>query len=437
MKISKIPLLKLINTKFKKDLLFSYFSQFIIIGSGFLQLFLINKFFGVTIYGQLMIIVSSAGIFSSLLSPRSSESMTRFITREELNGNYNNAKLIISLGLIVDLLLGLLLVLFIYFTSEFIAQIFLKNRGFANVVYLYSFVTLFGFLRGTLTGFFQSKEKFILINIIGFVESVVSIILLSGVIFLVKSFSLKALIYTNIGSSFIVYLILLIAFINNYLKQFSKSKLKYSSKIVREYIAYNLKTFLSSSLKAGNKNVDNLILGYFLDAKIVGVYQSLKKIMSPLLIMVQPLSLLIYPRMIKYFEQNQKKNLQKIILKTSKIILIIGIGYVILSSLTLRYIFPLMSVNYYSKYLFYFMLLGLISLFSILQWWVRIFSNTINPNFSIRTNFFATLFQILVTIQLVRYFHFIGLLISLLLLNILIFYYYILKLKKYVKSSVQ
>ena len=58
---------KLINTK--------DFTQGITIGLGFIQLFLINRYFGVETYGQLAIIMSTAGIFSALLTARSSEAI--------------------------------------------------------------------------------------------------------------------------------------------------------------------------------------------------------------------------------------------------------------------------------------------------------------------------------------------------------------------------
>ena len=66
---------KCLNSKFKKDLIFSYFAQGITIGFGFIQLFLINRYFGVETYGQLAIIMSTAGIFSALLTARSSEAI--------------------------------------------------------------------------------------------------------------------------------------------------------------------------------------------------------------------------------------------------------------------------------------------------------------------------------------------------------------------------
>jgi len=78
---------KLLNSKFKKDLSFSYLAQAITISFGFLQLFLINRYFGVATFGQLAIIMSTAGIFSSLLTARSSEAVTRFFKREELKLN--------------------------------------------------------------------------------------------------------------------------------------------------------------------------------------------------------------------------------------------------------------------------------------------------------------------------------------------------------------
>ena len=66
---------------------------------------------------------------------------------------------------------------------------------------------------------------------------------------------------------------------------------------------FNFKTFISSSLKAGNNNIDTLLIAYFINANMVGIYQIIKKILTPSSFIVKPFSMLLYPKLIKYFEK--------------------------------------------------------------------------------------------------------------------------------------
>ena len=197
---------KLINTKFKKDLAFSYFTQGITIGLGFIQLFLINKYFGVETYGQLAIIMSTAGIFSALLTARSSEAITRFFTREMINNNFQNAKFILTIGFCIDIITALFMIGLTYMLSEFVAETFMKNIKFSSEVFLYSFVIFFGFLRGTIFGYFQSKEMFFLINTITIFESFIKIVALILIVFVFSNSTLEDVIWTLIVASFLSFL---------------------------------------------------------------------------------------------------------------------------------------------------------------------------------------------------------------------------------------
>ena len=115
--------------------------------------------------------MSTAGIFSSLLTARSSEAVTRFFKREELNKNYENAKFVLFIGLIIDFITAMMLVLLIYISAEFVSITFLKDESLQQEIILYSIVVFFGFLRGAFMGFLQSQELFKEINTITIVES--------------------------------------------------------------------------------------------------------------------------------------------------------------------------------------------------------------------------------------------------------------------------
>lgn len=121
---------KLLNSKSKKDLLFSYFSQISVILLGFLQVILLTKFFGIETYGKYMIIISSAGVFTTLLTAKSTEAVTKFCLRERLKGNISNEKLIILFGLSIDVLIAFTLLAIIYLVSPLIATFFFKRYQF-------------------------------------------------------------------------------------------------------------------------------------------------------------------------------------------------------------------------------------------------------------------------------------------------------------------
>jgi O-antigen/teichoic acid export membrane protein len=422
---------KLLNSKFKKDLIFSYSTQFLTIIFGFIQLFLINRYFGVKIYGQLLLIMSIVGIFSSLLTARTSEAITKFFKREELNNNYENAVFVLIIGLLIDFITASILLLITYNLADFIAIKFLKNEHLSLMIVFYSFIIFFVFLRGTFIGYFQAKEMFIQINIITIMESFLKVLGLLLVIEFFKDFSLKNIIYVYLGATIGSFFYTIFIFTRSINKFFKSIQIKFNKFLFKEYWSFNIKTFFSSSLKAGNRNIDNLLIGFFLSDEVVGIYQTLKKIISPIMIVSTPFSMLIYPKLVYYFELGERKKFIMLIMKISFYILLIGILYSIISYLFLPLIFQLMNINFFGIYRIYYLLLIILTILVSQMWWVRIFSNVVNPSYSIYMNLFSMLYQLSISYLSVKMFGFIGLIISLIIMNIIIFIFWIKEGREY------
>lgn len=422
---------KLLNSKFKKDLIFSYFTQGVTIGFGFLQLFLINRYFGVETYGQLAIVMSTAGIFSALLTARSSEAITRFFTREMINKNFQNAKFVLLIGFCIDIITAFLMLGLTYLFSDFIAKTFIKDISFSLDVFLYSFVVFFGFLRGTLLGYFQSKEMFFFINSVNVVESLIKATLLLIIIFVLQDSSLYEIIATLITASILSYIYVLIVFLKNYIKEFKNISTKYNKAILKEYWSFNIKTFTSSSLKAGNSNIDNLLIAYFINAHMVGIYQIIKKILSPIGNFTSPFSMLVYPKLVNYFETQQKEKFKEIIFRISFYIGLFCLAYCLIFFFAFEYIFEIMKVEFFESYNIVYLLFALFTFISSMLWWVRIFSNTVNPNYSLYMNIFATIFQLTITVFMTYLFEIKGLLVSMIIMNTIVGFYMITKINIY------
>ncbi|MCG7531148.1 oligosaccharide flippase family protein [Psychrobium sp. MM17-31] len=386
---------KLTSSKFSIDLLSSYGTQAITILAGFIQLFLINRFYGVEIFGQFSIILATIGIFSSVVTARSSEAVTRFLKREELSENWESAKFVIVTGLLVDLLTAFLLLLLSYIVAGWFSSFFLKDAKYALELFLYAFVVFFGFLKGTLTGFYQAKENFIVINIFSSLTAVLNILFISIFVYFFSP-TLEFLIISIVFANALSWLIMSMKFYADFQRYYKGYATTYNREIWAEYWRFNLKTFTSSSLKAGNQNIESLIIGYFVDAQAVGVYQTVKKLVSPIAIIVQPLAMLTYPKMIKSFEENNMQQSQMMILKVCKYVLLFSMAYIVLAGGFFDALLGFMSLNVVSNYFLYFLIISFTMVFASMQWWARPFSNTVNPMYSVNINLFSSFYQLLV-----------------------------------------
>jgi O-antigen/teichoic acid export membrane protein len=388
---------RLLNSRFSSDLIFSYGSQGIVILAGFFQLYLINRFFGIEIFGQYSIIVATIGIFSSIVTARSSEAVTRFLKREEINANFSNAKLVIIIGLVVDTTTAFLLLALSYFVSTWFADLFLKDSTLWFELFLYAFVVFFGFLKGTFIGVLQAKEKFKIINALGALTATFNVVFIY-IAYIAFGNSLKLLIFAFIASSFLSTLLASFVFYYIYRVDYVRVSVNINMHLIKEYWNFNIKTFLSSSLKAGNQNIESLVIGYFVSAQAVGLYQTLKKLVSPIAIAVQPLALLTYPKMIRYFEKGTVSKIQSLVVGITKFVLVFSIVFILSISMILEPIMSIMEVEFELSYLYYFYVMCLTMVFAAMQWWARPFANTVNPMYSVNMNLFATIYQLIVLV---------------------------------------
>ncbi len=391
---------KFLNSKFKKDLSFSYITQALKVGFGFIQLFLINRYFGVEVYGQLTIIVSAAGIFSVFLTARSSEAVTRFFTREIIKNNLENAKLVLFIGFAIDLVTALILVLVIFLFSDLISTTFIKNTNLNTEVFLYSFVVFFGFLRGTLFGYFQSKEMFSQINSIRIFESSIKVLALIVTIFMIRESSLVEIIYIFIFASFLSLLYSVIIFVKYYKTQFKNIELLFNKEILGEYWSFNIKTFSSSSLKAGAANIDNLVLGYFSNMETVGIYQTVKRLLSPVSFVVQPFTTLTLSKIVKFYEKKEFLLLHNLIKNLTIKLVIISIILIIILFMIIKPFLLFQNIHFNVSLMMSFILLSIYYILPTMIWWGRNFIIMHNPMLPVYSNLLLSINSIWIPVVL-------------------------------------
>lgn len=425
---------KLINSKFKKDILFSYFTQGILLTFGFLNIYLITSYAGIDKYGKYAILVSSVGFMSLLLTARSGEAIVKFYNREKIENNLKKAKVFISYGFIIDMITAGLLFLLTYLLSEFIAQHFLKQPDMAQIVVFFSIINVLYFLRGTMEGYLQANELFYFFNGLKIVEVVsLSIILIinfnyvgTGLIDIVNSYVLVGVI-TFVATAII--------FSIHYFKEFLNTSASFSKAAFKEYIKFNAITFSSSALKAGNQNFDNLILSYFTNPGLVGVYTIIKRFFQPITVAEKPFQTIMYPKLTQlYYEKNLKLFNVKV-LKITKLLVTIAISYSILVLIFSDFLAELFSLKYTNTFIIIVFIMFYYIQFPLI-WWSRNFSNIINPMISLYSTSLNTLLQLLLCSIFTYLYGLEGLVVSLILVKLIIVVYWIYQYKKNIINKI-
>lgn len=106
-------------------------------------------------------------------------------------------------------------------------------------------------------------------------------------------------------------------------------------------------------------------------------------------------------------------------------------AYCLIFFFAFEYIFEIMKVEFFENYNIVYLLFALFTFISSMLWWVRIFSNTVNPNYSLYMNIFATIFQLTITVFMTYLFEIKGLLVSMIIMNTIVGFYMITKINIY------
>jgi O-antigen/teichoic acid export membrane protein len=181
----------------------------------------------------------------------------------------------------------------------------------------------------------------------------------------------------------------------------------------KDFFSYTLKLFTSQSLKAGNKKIDNIILGWLMSPLEVSFYDVIKKLFVPINILIQPLRQIYFPKIVKSFNDNRIKEVNKLIIYNSKVLLLISVAFIILLISFKDFLYDLFELesNYNLNFMFFSYVI--VSMYLPLFWWVRILSNSVNPMYSLYSNGISTIIICGVSIPMISYFGLIGLGISL------------------------
>lgn len=382
----------LIDARFKKNVLFSYGTQLAAIGAGFISLTLITRYAGIDTYGRVAILTALAGILINLMTFRTNEAVINFYKRGRVENDLGLCRLALIAGIALDLTIGLALFLIMKILAPAIADNLLKQVNMEPAVVIFSGVVLATFLRGTAFGLLVAEERFRVINVLNVAEQVLKVVLLSLAVYVGITLNLENIILMMLISSIVVTSTVYGLPLRRLFGDLRLAKI--SNHYVRNYARFSLSTFVSSSLKAGNQNMDTMMLGYLTNPAIVGIYNLFKQVLSPMNMLAAPYSAQAYPRFVQAATERDSDAIRDTIVHANNLLIKRSVLFLIFITIFLSIYGEWNSLDLKFKEYFVFAVMVISAVLSQQLWWGRPFSLAINPTLTLRANVLSMILTI-------------------------------------------
>lgn len=382
----------LIDARFKGNILYSYGTQIISIGAGFLSVTIITRYAGIETYGMVSMMTALSGVLSNLLTFRTNEAVVKFYKRGRIENDQGLCRLALQMGMMLDLLVGVLLFLLVIGFSSTIAESLLKHPEMKGSVSIFAGVMLSTFLRGSPLGLLVALERFKFVNTLNVIEPLLKMILLVGIIAIGWKVTFVNIIWTMLLPSIAITALIYFLPVRELLGPLRRAS--FPRHLLSDYTRFSISTFVSSSLKAGNQHIDSMILGYLTNPVNVGLYNLFRQFLTPTVMLASPFSAQIYPRFVQAVTERKQEAIRETIKHANHLLLrgFIAMVAVIVPGLYLYGKFTDLHLTTMQYGTFVVMVINALLLQQL--WWNRAFSLSVNPAWTVQANVIATIFML-------------------------------------------
>lgn len=383
-----------IDKKFKSDTWASYLAQAVSIASGFVFMALVTRYAGIAVFGALAVLTALSNMLANLLTFRTNEAVIAFYKQGEATGDLARSKFALVAGMALDLLLGGGLFLLVYSQADTIANLLIKDAGAAPEVRLYAGFLFIFFIRGSAVGYLQACERFKLVSYLSMSEHFAKALAAGGIVMLYGKLNLYHAVLALLIPACVFSLVYLIAIGVGLARRLGTVPLSLDKGKVGEFARFSSSTFLSSTLKAGNQNIDTVMVGYLTDTHTVGLYGLFRQFLSPLAFLSTPFSSLTYPKFVQAVVEHRHSDIRRAIASINRKLRMLFLAT--LAVMIPAFLFYALWIDLpiqWDKWLVIIMM-TLTTVIIQQMWWARPFSNAVNPNISLRANLYALVFVV-------------------------------------------
>ena len=238
----------------------------------FLGVIFIARDLGASSFGILSIAYIPINLAAILMNIGTNSALIKFISQSSLDDKPHQRRIFIETGFVINLSLGMILTVILYFSSSFIAETILDQPDLNPLIKLYSFIligqTLFNTTNSILVGYERMEQKSIIDTIYNLLRSFVSPIFVYlgwGVIGAVSGYVLSSLVAGLIG-----FFIVVSIWKSEPMSVQSLTRLE----CTKLMLSYGYPLFFSNLLGGVSSNVINFLLALYVSPEYIGNYQA-------------------------------------------------------------------------------------------------------------------------------------------------------------------
>lgn len=392
----------MLDRKFKSNYLWALAAQVANLGAAFVFLGTVTRLGSLGVLGQLSLLASLTAVLGNLLSFRTNEAVLTYFKRAELDGRPDQKKFAVVAGILLDAFVATLLFSIVYFGRSVISEYLLKDHTAEDDVGMYGLVIAGLVLRSTPIALLQATEQFRVVNFLTMFEPWLKLALVLSLYLHWKGMTLRAIVVATLLANLFTLAIAILAAGRRHVRELLATRAYNDRNHLKQYLAYCGSTFFSSTLKAGNQQIDVLALGYLTQPHVSGLYATFRQFAAPLAFVSNPFASISQARFVQAAHQGNLKKLTKSIREINRRLTLLFLLAVPSLALAAWLYGQLTGIDYTPFQSIALPALLAAGALSACQWWARPFSSATNPRYSLVSNALASALIILSAPILIR-----------------------------------
>jgi len=259
-------------------------SNFLTTGLRFVQAIILARFLGAEQYGIYATITTSTIVVNQLTSSRVWETAIKFTTKYREEGENEKSKAIIRLSYTIDAVTGILAFIILFLSADIIGQYLIKDPSLTILIRVYALWNVTTIPIDTSSAILRLADKFNWWAYYHVAESSLRLIAIFFAILVAGSLPsiLIALLVSTLVSSMIILVQASLATRDFGLSNWHKVPLSVLRSDIKSILQFTLTANINDVLKLLKRNLDVLLVGYFLTPTHAG-YVKLSRSMSDLM----------------------------------------------------------------------------------------------------------------------------------------------------------
>jgi O-antigen/teichoic acid export membrane protein len=281
------------------------------------------RYFGTEIFGVFSLAVIITGIAATLAGLGISEGIIRFVPFYKARKNERAVDYLIRKGLVLTFVTGILCALALYFGGDFIGTTFFHSSELGTYLRATALVPLFLATAGIFLSLLRSYERITRYSlIVNPLQNGAKVALLA--LFIYVGITTNALVVSYVGSTILVLLIAAYSCKSYLAKAYTSVQVKGKEKerLFKELISFSWPFIFIGVIYSIFYWADSLIIGYFMNATDVGIYNAAVTLVSLFAIVPDLFIRLFQPLIVSRFAEGRNRTVQELSERVIKWILI-------------------------------------------------------------------------------------------------------------------